>query len=82
MARNRKTSSRDTQPAVSSEDINLKDSSSDEDLLLKAFDAWTYVFLHSHVSMTDPILQLRIEHDDLEYQWGRFTRTFFIGNLM
>jgi hypothetical protein len=76
MARNRKTS-RDKQPAVSSEDIDPTDSTSDEDLLLKAFDAWTYVFLHSHLSMTDPILQLRIEHDDLEYQWGRFTRKLF-----
>ncbi|KAF8945671.1 hypothetical protein BGZ47_002231 [Haplosporangium gracile] len=74
MPRNRKTSPRDKQPAASSKDIDVTDSSSDEDILLKAFDAWTYVFLHSHVSMTDPILQLKIEHDDLDYQWGRFTR--------
>ncbi|KAF9156076.1 hypothetical protein BG015_007379 [Linnemannia schmuckeri] len=74
MPRNRKTSPRDKQPAASSKDIDVMDSSSDEDILLKAFDAWTYVFLHSYVSMTDPILQLKIEHDDLDYQWGRFSR--------
>ncbi|KAF9905622.1 hypothetical protein EC991_001522 [Linnemannia zychae] len=55
-------------------DDDLTDSQSDEDILLKAFDAWTHVFLNSYLSMDDPLQQLRIEHDDLEYQWGRFMR--------
>lgn len=76
MPRDRKTSPRDKepQPATPRKGIDEKDSLCDDDDLLKAFDAWTYVFLHSHVSMTDPILQLQIEHDDLDYQWSRYLR--------
>lgn len=77
MPRDRKTSPRDKepQPATPRKGIDEKDSLCDDDDLLKAFDAWTYVFLHSHVSMTDPILQLQIEHDDLDYQWSRYLST-------
>ncbi|KAF9080245.1 hypothetical protein BGX23_002412 [Mortierella sp. AD031] len=52
----------------------LTEFSTDEETLLNAFDAWTHVFLSSFVAMEDPIRQLRVEHDDLEYQWGRFLR--------
>ncbi|KAG0365141.1 hypothetical protein BGX24_004256 [Mortierella sp. AD032] len=81
MPRNKKTSSREKQQRQQNsknkgkdKDDDMSDSQSDEDILLKAFDAWTHVFLHSYLSMDDPIQQLKIEHDDLEYQWGRFTR--------
>ncbi|KAF9118589.1 hypothetical protein BGX30_004481 [Mortierella sp. GBA39] len=75
MSRNRKTSLQGEKPQPATpKDIDVKDSLCDNDDLLMAFDAWTYVFLHSHVSMTDPILQLQIEHDDLDYQWSRYSR--------
>ncbi|KAK3844464.1 MAG: hypothetical protein J3R72DRAFT_70915 [Linnemannia gamsii] len=81
MPRNKKTSSREKQQRQQNsknkgkdKDDDMSDSQSDEDILLKAFDAWTHVFLHSYLSMDDPIQQLKIEHNDLEYQWGRFTR--------
>ncbi|KAF9547940.1 hypothetical protein EC957_007453 [Mortierella hygrophila] len=75
MPRNRKTSLQHKKPQPATpKDIDVKDSLYDNDDLLMAFDAWTYVFLHSHVSMTDPILQLQIEHDDLDYQWSRYLR--------
>ncbi|KAG0367723.1 hypothetical protein BGZ54_003401, partial [Gamsiella multidivaricata] len=42
--------------------------------ILNALDAWNHVFLQSFLAMDDPVRQVRIEHMDLEYQWGRLAR--------
>ncbi|KAG0320223.1 hypothetical protein BGZ99_004646 [Dissophora globulifera] len=45
-----------------------------EEELHATIDTWNHVYLHSFMAMTDPVLQIQLEHGDLEAQWARLNR--------
>ncbi|KAF9930598.1 hypothetical protein FBU30_000301 [Linnemannia zychae] len=71
---NNKRPSLEKQKTLKGKDI-VRDVSSEipsDESFLRAFEASIHVFLNSHLTMDNPLLQLKIEHEDLDSQWSRF----------